>query len=110
MNDGMYWAHKGCKPNKDDFGIIGIQITGTEMHLNIHIQGIDEIHHFYNLRAVEILIQPTDGNTVFKFVETLLTIWVCEMQFLYFTCLKLTHTYNYRISCTLIYLFCIMCF
>ena len=32
------------------------------------------------------------------------------MQFLYFTCLKLTHTYNYRISCTSIYLFCIMRF
>ncbi|RGB23108.1 hypothetical protein C1646_775006 [Rhizophagus diaphanus] len=42
MNDGMYWAHKGCKPDKDDF--------------------------------VEILIQPTDRNTVFKFVETLLII------------------------------------
>ena len=107
MNDGMYWAHKGCKPDKDDFGIIGIQIAGTEMHLNILIRGMDEIHRFYNLRTVEIPIQPTNGNTVFKFVETLLTIRVCEMQFLYFTCLKLTHTYNYRISCTSIYLFCI---
>jgi len=78
MNDGMYWAHKGCKPNKDDFGIIGIQIAKTEMHLNILIRGMDEIHHFYNLHTVEILIQPTDGNIVFKFVETLLTIRVCE--------------------------------
>ena len=78
MNDGMYWAHKGCKPDKDDFGIIGIQIARTEMHLNILIRGMNEIHRFYNLRTVEILIQPTDGDTVFKFVETLLTIWVCE--------------------------------
>ena len=92
MNDGMYWAYKGCKPDKDDFGIIGIQITGTEMHLNILIRDMDEIDRFYNLRTVKIPIQSTDGNTVFKFVETLLTIQVCEMQFLYFTCLKLTHT------------------
>ena len=43
MNDGMYWAHKGYKPDKDDFDIIGIQIARTEMHLNILIRGIDEI-------------------------------------------------------------------
>lgn len=24
MNNGMYWAHKECKPDKDNFGIIGI--------------------------------------------------------------------------------------
>ena len=74
MNDGMYWTHKGCKLNKDDFGIIGIQITGTKMHLNILIRDINKIHHFYNLCKVKILIQLTDVNTVFKFVETLLTI------------------------------------
>ncbi|CAB4427203.1 unnamed protein product [Rhizophagus irregularis] len=28
----------GCKLNKDDFDIIGIQIAGTKMHLNILIQ------------------------------------------------------------------------
>ncbi|CAI2185441.1 11536_t:CDS:2 [Funneliformis geosporum] len=50
MNDGMYWIHKGCKLDKDEFGIIGIQV------------------------AVKIPIQLTDGDTVFKFVETLLTI------------------------------------
>ncbi len=56
MNNGMYWAHKGCKSDKDDFGIIGIQVAGTEIHLNILIRGMNEIHHFYNLRSVEILI------------------------------------------------------
>jgi hypothetical protein len=85
MNDGMYWAHKGCKPDKDDFGIIGIQVAGNEMHLNILIRDIDKIHRLYNLRTVEIPIQPTDGNTVFEFVETLLTIRVCRTQFLYIT-------------------------
>ena len=65
MNDKMYWAYKECKLNKDEFGIIG------------------EIHHFYNLRTVKIPMQPTDGEIVFKFVETLLTIRVCEMQFLF---------------------------
>ena len=78
MNNKMYWAHKECKSDKDEFGIIEIQVTRTEMHLNILIRDMNEIHRFYNLHTVEIPIQPTDGNTVFKFVETLLTIRVCE--------------------------------
>ena len=78
MNDGMYWAHKGCKPDKDDFDIIGIQITRIKMYLNILIRDMDEIHCFYNLHTIEISIQPTDGNTMFKFVKTLLTIQVCK--------------------------------
>ncbi|CAI2191675.1 9752_t:CDS:1, partial [Funneliformis geosporum] len=63
MNNGIYWAHKGCKLVKDDFSIIGIQIARTEMHLNIFIRDMNKIYHFYNLRKVEIPIQPTDGNT-----------------------------------------------
>ena len=80
------------------------------MYLNILIRSMNEIYFFYNLHIVEILIQLTDGNIIFKFVETLLIIRICEMQFLYFTYLKLTHTYNYRISCISIYLFYIIRF
>lgn len=29
MNDGMYWVHKGCRPDKNEFGILGIQIAGV---------------------------------------------------------------------------------
>jgi len=66
----MYWAQKGCKPAKDNFGIIGIQIAGTEMRLNLNvlIRGMDEIHRLYNLCTIEIPMQETDGNTVFKFI------------------------------------------
>ena len=74
MNNGMYQAHKECKLNKDNFDIIGIQIARTKIHLNILIQDMNEIHRFYNLCTVKILIQPTDRNTVFKFIKTLLTI------------------------------------
>ena len=78
MNDGMYWAHKGCKLEKDNFSIIGIQVAGNEMHLNILIRDIDEIHRLYNLWTVEIPIQPNDKGIIFNFVKTLLTIRVCE--------------------------------
>lgn len=28
-NDGMYWVRQGCKPTKEQFCIIGIQIAGN---------------------------------------------------------------------------------
>lgn len=28
VNDGMYWIRQGCKPMKEQFCIIGIQIAG----------------------------------------------------------------------------------
>ncbi len=27
INDEMYWVRKSCKPDKDEFGIIGVQIA-----------------------------------------------------------------------------------
>ncbi|CAG8520809.1 13246_t:CDS:2 [Gigaspora rosea] len=72
MNDGMTWVHKGCKPDKNEFGILGIQIAGKIMHLNILIKDTDKIHHLYHLCSVEIPLQPTDGDDVFQFVGALL--------------------------------------
>jgi len=34
-NDGMYWVHKGCKPNIDKFEIISLQVAGDILHLNV---------------------------------------------------------------------------
>ncbi|CAG8810861.1 29350_t:CDS:2, partial [Gigaspora margarita] len=74
MNDGMTWVHKGCKPDKNEFGILGIQISGKIMHLNVLIKDADEIHRLYRLCSVEIPLQPTDGNDVFQFVGALLLL------------------------------------
>jgi len=46
MNDGMYWTIKKYA-NK---------VAGTELHLNVLIRNMDEIHRLYNLCAVEIPI------------------------------------------------------
>ena len=32
-NDGLYWAQKGCKPEKEQFGIVGIQVAGKIISL-----------------------------------------------------------------------------
>ncbi|RHZ52757.1 hypothetical protein Glove_457g85 [Diversispora epigaea] len=50
-----------CKPDKDDFGIIGIQVAGRKIHLNILIRDSDDVHRVYRLRA-EIPVQKVDGK------------------------------------------------
>ncbi len=32
-NDGLYWVWKGCKSEKEQFGIVGIQVTGKIISL-----------------------------------------------------------------------------
>lgn len=76
MNDGMYWVHKGCKPKKDKFGIIGIQVAGQKLHLYVLIWDGDGVDKLFRLRSVDIPIQFTDRDTVYNFVEALLLLWV----------------------------------
>jgi len=61
MNDGMAWVHKGCKSDKNEFGVLGLQIVRKIMHLNILIKDTDDIHRLFHLHLVEILIQPAGG-------------------------------------------------
>ncbi|CAG8462085.1 2036_t:CDS:2 [Ambispora leptoticha] len=74
MNDGMYWVHKGCKPKKDEFGIIGIQVAGQKLHLYVLIRDGDGVDKLFRLHSVDIPIQFTDRDTVYNFVEALLLL------------------------------------
>ncbi|CAJ0857032.1 664_t:CDS:2, partial [Entrophospora sp. SA101] len=72
INDGLYWAHRGCKMDDDEFGVIGIQVGGQKLHLYVLIRDDDEINRLFLLRSVDIPTQYLDGDCVFRFVETLL--------------------------------------
>ncbi|CAG8671820.1 16587_t:CDS:2 [Dentiscutata erythropus] len=37
-NNGMYWVYKGCRPEKDEFGIIGLQVAGPLLRLTVLIR------------------------------------------------------------------------
>src|SRR6185312_9027452 len=32
-NEGLYWARKGCKREKEKFGIVGIQVAGYKIYI-----------------------------------------------------------------------------
>ncbi|RHZ54562.1 hypothetical protein Glove_426g38 [Diversispora epigaea] len=73
-NDGMYWTRKSCKPDKDEFSIIGMQVAGKKLRLSVLIRDMSEVHRYYHLHESEILIQQSPPSVVTKFIETLLIL------------------------------------
>ncbi|CAG8641024.1 11387_t:CDS:2 [Ambispora leptoticha] len=70
--DGMYYTRKTLNPEKDQFGIVGVQIAGDILHLNILIRNKANVHKYYHIQSAKILVQFSDENVVITFVETLL--------------------------------------
>jgi len=73
-NDGIYWVRKVVKPEKEQFGIVGVQIAGNMLHLNVLIRDDCNIHRYYRLQSAEIPVRISDVDVVTKFVETLLLL------------------------------------
>ncbi|CAG8854887.1 24427_t:CDS:2, partial [Gigaspora margarita] len=71
-NDGMDWVRNKCKPAKGKFGIIGIQVAGNVLKLNVLIRDEADVHRYYHLKSVEIPVQPTNEVVVAEFIHTLL--------------------------------------
>ncbi|KAG9300935.1 hypothetical protein G9A89_004993 [Geosiphon pyriformis] len=34
-NDGLYWIRQRLKPDKEQFGIVGMQVAESVLHLNV---------------------------------------------------------------------------
>jgi hypothetical protein len=73
-NDGMFLVHKSSGPDKDKFGIIGIQVAGQIMRLNILIRDMEAVHRYYHLYEATIPVQQSDPSIVTEFVKTLLIL------------------------------------
>nr|CAG8446663.1 4442_t:CDS:2 [Entrophospora candida] len=71
-NDGMYWTYKSCKPEKDEFGIIGLQVAGSLLRLTVLIRDVANVDRYYHLHEARIPVQYSDFPVVAKFIETLL--------------------------------------
>ena len=73
-NDGMYYVRKVLKPDKDQFGVVGVQVAGNMLHLNVLIRDRANVHRYYHLQSAKIPVQLSDANVVAKFIETLLLL------------------------------------
>ncbi|KAF0485253.1 hypothetical protein F8M41_022842 [Gigaspora margarita] len=71
-NDGLYWTRKTLKPDKGEFGIVGVQVARNILHLNVLIMDEADIHR--PLSSVEIPVQFANADIVNDFVHTLLIL------------------------------------
>ncbi|CAG8747829.1 27085_t:CDS:2, partial [Gigaspora margarita] len=90
LNEGTYQStvHKVLKPEKEQFGIVGVQIAGTILHLNVLIRDKADIHRYLHIQSAEIPVQLSSADTITKFVETLLflcNILITNLSLLYHT-------------------------
>ncbi|RIB11218.1 hypothetical protein C2G38_2204039 [Gigaspora rosea] len=74
---------KILKPEKDQFGIIGIQIAGNMMHLNVLVRDKTNINRYYHIQSAEIPVQVSDPNIVTNFIEILHNILITNITLLY---------------------------
>ncbi|GBB91458.1 hypothetical protein RclHR1_18770013 [Rhizophagus clarus] len=73
-NDGMYWVYKGRRPEKDEFGIIGLQVAGSTLRLTVLIRDGANVDRYYHLHESRIPVQKSEPAIVAKFIETLLIL------------------------------------
>ncbi|CAG8719063.1 7712_t:CDS:1, partial [Ambispora leptoticha] len=59
---------------KDQFGIVGMQVAGNVLHLNLLIRDMVNVYRYYHLQSAEIPVQFSDEAVVTKFIETLLLL------------------------------------
>ncbi|RHZ49135.1 hypothetical protein Glove_529g7 [Diversispora epigaea] len=43
-NDGLFWVRQTLKLNKDQFGIVDVQIADNKLHLNLLVRDIRNVH------------------------------------------------------------------
>ncbi|RHZ79598.1 hypothetical protein Glove_143g33 [Diversispora epigaea] len=63
-----------CKPDKDEFDIIGVQMARKKLHLSVLIKNMNKVHCYYNLYKSEIPIQQLAFSVVTNFIKTLLKL------------------------------------
>ncbi|RHZ45684.1 hypothetical protein Glove_661g3 [Diversispora epigaea] len=72
-NDGLFWTQKSRRLEKEQFGIIGIQVAGCRLSLNVLIRDELEIHQYYKIHETEIPIRySNDPSILADFIYTLL--------------------------------------
>ena len=56
--DGTSYISALCRPARNQFGIVGIQVAGTTMYLNILVNDLAGIPRYFHLDHAEIPLSP----------------------------------------------------
>ena len=61
--DGTNAINTLCRPAGNEFGVVGIQIAGLDMRLNVLVKDLGGIPRYFHLDHAEIPISPHLTNT-----------------------------------------------
>ena len=70
----MYWVYKGQRPEKDEFGVIGLQVAGSMLRLTVLIKDEANVDRYYHLHESKVPVQKSEPAVVAEFIETLLIL------------------------------------
>nr|CAG8557552.1 9295_t:CDS:2 [Entrophospora candida] len=73
-NDGMWHINNACKPKRNDFAVINIQVFKNEMALNVLVKDINGIGRYYHLDKATIPLVKSGGSSILQIVRLLLTL------------------------------------
>ncbi|PKK59235.1 hypothetical protein RhiirC2_871337 [Rhizophagus irregularis] len=62
------------RPEKDEFGIIGLQVAGSTLRLTVLIRDGANVDRYYHLHESRVPVQKSEPAVVAKFIETLLIL------------------------------------
>ena len=71
--DGASYISALCRPTRNQFGIVRIQVTGTTMYLNILVNDLAGIPRYFHLDHAEIPLSPHQSHLK-SLIRLLLTL------------------------------------
>ena len=71
--DGMSFIGASCRPARNQFGVVGLQIAGTDLRLNVLVKDLGGIPRYFHLDHSEIPLTPHTSHTK-SLVRLLLTL------------------------------------
>ncbi|CAG8539771.1 4837_t:CDS:2 [Rhizophagus irregularis] len=75
------------KPEKGQFGIVGVQVAGPKLYLNVLIRDDVEVHRYYKLCESTIPINySNDPSILAEFIKTLLILQNIIIVNMYILC------------------------
>jgi len=82
--DGASFISVLCRPAGNQFGIIGIQVTGTTMYLNVLVKDLAGIPRYFYLDYAEILLFPHQSclKSLIRLLLTLRNVMIVNKSLL----------------------------
>lgn len=75
--DGASFVNIACRPTSNQFGIVGIQVAGMTIYLNVLMNDASGIPRYFHLDHADIPLDSNSPKRVKSLVRLLLTLRVC---------------------------------